>query len=121
MMIRSVEDNANIENNEVMDGKVIRNARLARQLLNVGGNDVRIIDLKADKMDPDHKRSVFVFENTDKFQEIFSKVLEDNRRDRDNSAAEENKALKDELDDLKKKFAELSKMTEALNTATAKE
>ena len=55
-------------------GKVIRKAQIARQLLHKGQE---IIDVKADRSDPDGKRSVFVFKDTDEFQKVFSELLEE--------------------------------------------
>lgn len=107
MVIRSIEDNAT-RNNDI-DGKVIRNARLARQILAEGGKDVWLFDVKPDRTN--RERSCFVFENNDKFQEVFSRVIEHNRKEREARDSQSNKELRDELEDLKKKFAELTKAT----------
>lgn len=91
-------------------GKVIRKASLARQILNAGlDKGVRIIDLKMDKEDPDHKRSVFVFENNDTFQEVFSSVLEENKKNRESRFDSESRK---QIDDLNKKIEELTKRLE---------
>ena len=102
-------NNAVHEENEIQ-GKVIRKASLARQILRAGlDKGVRIIDLKGDKEDPDHKRSVYVFENSPAFQEVFSSVLEENRKNREDQ--EKSEAQK-QIDELNKQVEELKKMLE---------
>ena len=91
-----------------LNGKVIRKAQLARQLLRKGG---QIIDVKADHSDPDGKRSVFVFLNNDAFQKMFTDVLNENKQNRNMS----------ETDDLKKQIKELNKKLEALTESKEKE
>ena len=112
MFIKTISKETVSDENEIK-GKVIRNARLARQILNVGGKDVWLFDVKPDRLNKE--RTCFVFEDTDKFQEVFSKVLEENRKNRESREASENAELRNELEDLKRKFAELSKMTENVN------
>lgn len=89
-------------------GRVIRKAAIARQLLDYVGteptNTIRVIDVKPDKTDPDHKRSVIVFEDNEKFQEVFSKVIEENNKKREDAKTSEIDILKKELEELKKKF-----------------
>lgn len=91
MIIRSVEDNAKERTTEFNDdgvkGKVVRNARLARQILHAGGKDVWLFDVKPDR--DDKNRTVFLFEDTEKFQEIFASIIEENRRNRKETADEE--------------------------------
>lgn len=87
--------------------KLVRKAALARKVLQQGGNDVRIVDIKMDNTDPDHKRSIFAFENTDKFQEIFSAVLEENRKEREEVGRSENQK---QIDELTKQIEELKKL-----------
>ena len=86
-------------------GKVIRKSQIARQLLHRGA---KIIDVKPDRNDPDHKRSVFVFEDTDEFQKIFTEILDESKFKREQENRDTNK-LRNELEELKKKFMELSK------------
>ena len=94
--------------NEEVKGKVIRKAALARQILRTGGEAVRIIDLKGDR--DNSQRTVFVFRDDDKFQEVFAQVLEENHKNRRDS---ENENLKRQLEDMQKKFDELLKNTTA--------
>lgn len=110
MMIRTL-DNAysNKENNEI--GKVIRKYSIARRLLDVGGDKVRIIDLKPDRTDPDHKRTVFVFRNDDAFQEVLGKVLEERSHEKGD------RELQTEIEVLKKKIDELTNLTKASKTS----
>ena len=86
-------------------GKVIRRSQIARQLLHRGA---KMIDLKPDRNDPDHKRSVFVFEDNEEFQKVFADVLKENnaRRERENADGDK---LRDELEELKRKFTEFAK------------
>lgn len=83
--------------------KVIRRAAIARELLH---RNCKLIDLKPDKTDPDGKRSVFIFEDNDYFQEVFQKVLDENKKTRDNA---ENEKLRKQLDELQQKFDDLTK------------
>lgn len=93
-------------------GKVIRNSRVARQILAKGGKDVWLFDVKPDR---EHReRTCFVFEDTEKFQNVMREVIEDNRKSRETAGEQK---LRNELDELKKKFEELAKMTESVNTA----
>lgn len=101
MMIRTLENvYSNKEDNEL--GKVIRKYSIARRLLEVGGDKVRIIDLKPDRTDPDRKRTVFVFRNDDAFQEVLTKVLDEKAQSKNEHE------LQSEIDILKKKVEELS-------------
>lgn len=106
MQIRTLNNNK--ENNDEVKGKVIRKAQIARQLLQRGQ---KIIDIKGDRADPDGKRSVFVFEDSDEFQEAFSAVLEENR----------NKHTDPETADLKKRLEEMQKKLDALESDNKKE
>lgn len=96
-------------------GKVIRNTMVARQILRKGADSVKVIDIKPDKTDPDRKRTVIVFEDNDTFQDILSSIIEENRKYRENREHRNSSSLQDELNDLKKKFAEFEKMTENIN------
>lgn len=109
MVIRSIEDD-NQNNNEIK-GKIVRNPRLARRIMEYidqqPTNTIRIIDCKPDKSDVSHQRSVFVFEDNERFQEVFSKILEENktkREVRDLSDSEK------KINDLTKQVEELKKM-----------
>ena len=83
----------------VPKGKVIRKAQIARQLLQHGA---RMIDLKPDRDDPDHKRSVYIFEQNDDFEKIFSAIIDENKKNRQSS-------MQREIEDLKKQIEELQK------------
>lgn len=81
MEIKTLKGNA--FQKEQKTSKVIRKSYLARQLLAAGNT---IIDIKADKDDPEHKRSVFVFRLDDKFSDDLSRILKENesrRREND--------------------------------------
>lgn len=117
MVIKTLE-NVFPKNDDIeLKGKVIRKASIARKILEFGGNKVRIIDLKVDRDDPDRKRSVFVFEDTPDFQEVMTYVLENNKKTYSNAIEEENKVLKNDLEELKKKFDELSNIAEKWNSS----
>lgn len=107
------EGNAKVESYETeTNGKIVRKAALARQILRKGGEEVRIIDLKQSRDNPE--RTVFVFENTPRFQEVFSEVLEENKRARSNDDAN----LRSELEALKEKlekFEKIAKLSETVN------
>ena len=106
MVIRSIEDNA-IEKNNDINGKVVRNPRLARQILAKGGKDVWLFDIKPDRDNP--QKSVYIFENTDKFQEILSSVLDENRQSRKSNEDD----LIRKMEEMQKKLDELTKLNEA--------
>ena len=89
----------NTQENEVR-GKVIRKGRLARMILREGGEDVRIIDVKQAKENPE--RSVFVFKNDDKFQRVFERVLDENKKLRSEDNDSKIKDLEQQIADLKK-------------------
>ena len=93
------------ETGEETKGKVIRKSQIARQLLQRGA---KMIDLKPDRNDPDRKRSVFVFEDDENFQKVFAEILAENKETRERRTINGDKILS-ELEELKKKFAELSK------------
>ena len=115
MMITTIPRESRKDNKVENDvkGKVIRKAQIARQLVRKGG---KIIDLKGDKFDPDGKRSVFIFEDSDDFQKIFSEVIDENRRERNGDDQ-----LRKDFEELKKRFDELSKMSATVNSDIAKE
>lgn len=91
--------------NEVK-GKIVRKASLARQILRAGGNDVRIIDIKYDRSDQSRQRTVFVFEDTPEFQNVFTKILEEVKQSRNANDASE---MKKEIETLRNEIAELKK------------
>lgn len=107
MVIRTVNQNENntTATTPTEDGRVIRNARIARQLLKVGQERVRIIDIKAARENPE--RSVFVFKNDAEFQKVLDEVLEGNRKSRDTAREDE---MKNEIEKLKQQIDELKKM-----------
>lgn len=100
MNIVTTKDNFKNEENTVA-GKVIRNLSIARQLLRVGGNDVRVIDIKTDRYNPG--RCVFVFKNDNTFQKYFTQVLEENKERRMNMSYEK---MCEEIKELKRQLAE---------------
>lgn len=70
------------QNNEAeVKGKVIRRSDVAKELLHCEPRHT-IIDIKPDKTDPDHKRSVFIFEDTERFQADFARICEERRKSR---------------------------------------
>ena len=93
-------------------GKVIRKSNLARQILAKGQKDVWLFDIKPDRENP--QRTVFLFEDTPKFQEIFSQVLKENEGRRNKTMKQENDSLRNELNELKGRFDELTNVMEKL-------
>jgi len=59
--------------------KIIFKSYIARRLLKSG---CRIVDIKPDKNDPDKKRTIFVFEDNEKFQKDLTDILEDEKKER---------------------------------------
>lgn len=57
-------------------GKIIRNYHIARSLLKCDPQNT-IIDIKIDKEDPDRKRTVYVFEDNEKFQTDLARILKE--------------------------------------------
>ena len=96
-----------VENESGLKGKVIRNMTVAKRLIDKidqkPTNEIRVIGIKADRSDPEHKRSVVIFEDNDKFQEAFTEVLNDYRGSR------EGRNDSTEVEDLKNRIAELEK------------
>lgn len=90
-------------------GKVIRKSQLARQILQRGGKDVWLFDLKPDR--DNHDRTVFVFRDDDKFQEVFAQVLDENRKAREKHDAGVD-SQKAQIDVLTQQVEELKKMLE---------
>ena len=105
----NISTKKNAFNNEEIPAKVIRKMSLARQILNVGGDDVRIIDLKPDKLNKE--RTVAVFRNDDKFQEVFSKVLEDNQKKK--NAEGNSTQYQEQINELSKTVEELTRRLNA--------
>lgn len=92
-------------NTKEMLGKVIRKPEIAKKILNLGGEDVRIIDIKPSKTN--RSASWFVFKNDEKFQDIFEKVIDENKREReDDGYTDSNNS---EIEELKRQIAELKK------------
>lgn len=118
MEIKTLDNALKAINIEEPKGKVIRKAAIARQILHKGGKDVRIIDIKVDKLDDSKKRTVFVFEDTDKFQEVFADVIAENEKTKVKKVNKKTEVgLQTEIEILKRKFEELSRMTESVNKA----
>lgn len=86
---------------EMVAGKVVRNLNIARQLLRVGGENVRVIDIKIDRYNPG--RCVFVFRDDETFQKYFTQILNENRERRKNFNYEK---MYEELRELRKQLAE---------------
>ena len=86
MNITTTKDNFSDEQiNE--DVKIIRKPSIARKILKLGGDSVRIVDIKASKDNPE--RSVFCFKNDEAFQKVFAEVIKSNRAERDAERADE--------------------------------
>jgi len=68
-----------MQNTQDVKAKIVRKARIARQLLAEGN---RIIDIKQDHADPDGKRSVFVFLSDEKFENDFNRIMEENEKNK---------------------------------------
>lgn len=51
-------------------------ADIARKLLKAG---YQIVDIRPDKMDPDNKRSIFVFRNDSGLDEFIQKLVQNRR------------------------------------------
>lgn len=66
-------------------GKIIRRANIANELLDKGN---KIIHLKADKMDPDRKRSVYVFYADEKLEKDLDEIMQRRRQEREESFEE---------------------------------
>lgn len=106
MNIRTLNNAFTQNTDNEVKGKLVRSAFLTRRILRLGGNDVRIIDVKKDREDKTGLKSVFVFEDTDKFQEVFSKVLADVKHEKESSGTE---GLMKEIETLRNELAELKK------------
>ncbi len=107
MIIRSVEDNVNEAN--VAKGKVVRNMGITKELLSRidmrPTNILRVIDVKKDRADPTGNSSVLVFEDNEKFQEEFSAITAERRKNRESA---ETADLKKQIEEMQKKIEELS-------------
>ena len=92
----------NAENETGLKGKVIRNMTISKRLFDHidqnPTNTLRVIGVKPDRENP--QRSILVWEKNEKFEEEFSKVLEEYRKGREGST---------EVEDLKNRIAELEK------------
>lgn len=107
------KDAFNNVNNDGLKGKVVRNMTIAKRLLDrisqEPTNEIRVIGIKADRSDPEHKRSVVIFEDNDRFQEVFSEVLEENKRTRESRTdTAEVEDLKNQVEELKKLVADMA-------------
>jgi len=69
-----------------------------------------MIDLKPDRDDPDHKRSVYIFQQDDDFERIFSELIEENRKNR---RTNEESAMQQEIEELKRQIEVLQKSASA--------
>ena len=98
------------KNNDQKEVKLVRKAAIARQILRIGGKDVRIVDIKQDNTDPDHKRSIFAFENSPRFQEIFTNVLAENERAKNRTDEDINAKIESRVKEEMEKF--LKKLNE---------
>lgn len=107
MNIITVKNPYETKETSEVKGKVIRKAQIARQLLQRGA---RMIDLKPDRDDPDHKRSVYIFQQDDDFERIFSELIEENRKNR---RTNEESAMQQEIEELKRQIEVLQKSASA--------
>jgi len=73
-------------NEEMNNSKLVFSPQIARRLLKMGD---QIIDIKADKNDP--KRTVFVFNKTEKFENDFNTTINDLNDERSRKKAAEKK------------------------------
>lgn len=108
MNIRTLNNTEAKTKEPEIKGKVIRNSSVARQILHVGGKDVWLFDIKPDREDPKNK-TVFVFRNDDKFQEVLSSVIK--KKEKESSETEEDllrqiAAMRQQIDELTKKDKE---------------
>lgn len=103
MNVTTRKDAFNQENETGLQGKVIRNMTISKRLFDhidqSPTNMLRVIGVKPDRENP--QRSILVWEKNEKFEEEFSKVLEEYRKGRDDST---------EVEDLKTRVAELEKL-----------
>lgn len=74
-------------NNENKDSRLVFKAQIARQLLKAG---CHMCDIKADRTNKD--RTVFVFDNDEKFQKTFAEILNDLADQREKERKKEKKA-----------------------------
>ena len=81
VQINTINKNQNAE----IDGKVIRKAGIANELLDKGH---RIIHLKIDRLDPDKKRSVYIFAVTPEFEQDLNEIMQRRRQEREESFEE---------------------------------
>jgi len=100
MAVNIVTTKGTFNDNEIK-GKVIRKPHIARQILEKGKRDVWLFDIKPAREDPQNK-TVFIFEDTEKFQEIFAQVLAENKHDEESSNAAKIRDLEREIEELKK-------------------
>lgn len=103
MLINTIKQNPKKEPR----GKVVRNFGVARIILRENWENVRVIDLKPDKENP--QRTVVVFEDTEQFQKIFSAALKENEK---NKQQRENDMLKKQVEELQKKIEMLTNAEE---------
>lgn len=104
MMINTYEKETPQVNRSEINGKIVRNAAVAREILKRGKKNVWLFDLKPAKEDP--QRSVYLFEDTPEFQSIFADVMKDRSEAR---SMRKNSKLYEEIEELKKQIAELKK------------
>jgi len=98
----------NVENETELQGKVIRNMTISKRLFDridqSPTNTLRVIGVKPDRENP--QRSILVWEKNEKFEEEFSKVLEEYRKGREGSTEVED--LKNQVEELKKLVATMA-------------
>lgn len=96
-----------MQNENEVKGKVVRNLGVARMIKRKGGTDVEILDVKPDKFNKD--RTVVVFRSDEKFEKVFSEVLDEIRSNRstiNTKREEEINELREEVEMLKRMMAE---------------
>lgn len=105
------------QENDEIKGKIIRNSGIARSILQKGKKDVWLFDIKPDRENP--MRTVYLFEDTDKFQEILDNVLKEHSQKKQQKQKDENAELRREIEEMKRRFEELTKATESVNNTEA--
>ena len=75
-----------IRNNSEKESRLVFKAEIARQLLHMNN---KVIDIKPDKSN--RSRTVFVFQNDEKFQNDFNQILNDLQDERQKERRKERK------------------------------
>lgn len=97
MEIKTIKGNAF---DTTHDTKVIIKSSIAKALLKRGN---KIVDIKPDKDDPDHKRSVFVFEQNEKFNNDLNEIMLEKKRSKDAFEARVQRVVEERLKELEEK------------------